>query len=67
MDKYCCDIFTKMAQNFSWMSYTNDKNESILCMPYLLKDNKMYRINHCPSCGKEIRSIEIEVSKFSKF
>jgi len=67
MNEHCCDIFPKLALTFSWMSFVNDKKESILCMPYIEYADIKYRINHCPSCGKEIRSIEIEVSKFSKF
>jgi hypothetical protein len=67
MDEYCCNSFKKIALTFSWMSFHDNKNESILCMPYILSENIRYRINHCPSCGREIRSIEIPASKLSKF
>lgn len=67
MSEHCCTVFPKLALTFNWMSFVNDKNESILCMPYIEYSDIKYRINNCPSCGKEIRSVEIEVSKFSNF
>jgi hypothetical protein len=28
-------------------------------MPYTYQDGIKYRVNHCPSCGAEIRDIEL--------
>jgi len=68
MKKYCCEVFPKIATGLSWMSYTNDNKESILCMPYIEDEcTTKYRVNYCPSCGSEIRSIEINALEFSEF
>lgn len=64
MNGFCCEVFPKIAKTFEWLSYERDK-ETMLCMPYIQGIEK-FRINHCPSCGKKIRSIEIKLSDFKK-
>lgn len=61
MDKtqFCCDPYKKMAQTFQWFSYVNDDKIRIFCMPSIKVDGVFYRVDHCPSCGKPTRSIEI--------
>lgn len=52
-DTVCCDVLEKM--NIGWMRLSD--NEKI--MPYIkgCDDEMLYRINYCPSCGKNIRGI----------
>ena len=48
----CCGVLERM--NIGWMKF----DDGTKCMPYI-KDNEdgnMYRINHCPSCGKYVRN-----------
>lgn len=67
MNEYCCNSFTKIAKGISWMQFVDENKETILCMPYIKSGEIKYRINYCPSCGKEIRSIEIKLSKYLNF
>lgn len=56
----CCDAFIKMRNNFNWYSYKDDKGNKVLCMPVMRSPNgDNLRVNHCPSCGAEVRSIEL--------
>jgi len=54
----CCDAFLRMAPFFRWM--THDGGET-LSMPYILDtdvDGTRWRVNYCPSCGKEVRNMD---------
>jgi len=66
MDKtqFCCEPYKKMAQTFQWFSYVNDKNIRIFCMPSIKVDENFWRVDHCPSCGKPTRSIEISEEEY---
>ena len=66
MAKICCETFKKISKSFNWFSYSVNGN-SILCMPYIQVGEIKYRVNNCPSCGVEIRDIEISVTEFSKW
>lgn len=60
MDKeICCSSFLKIAPKFKWMKLKNSGRE-ILLMPHIVASNSMIRINHCPSCGKNVRDVEIK-------
>ena len=48
----CCDSFEKNIHNFGWFKLYHIGEEQYL-MPHILGTN--YRINFCPSCGKEVR------------
>jgi hypothetical protein len=67
MTKFCCETFPKNASSFSWMTYKNTTNESILCMPYIQDGLVKYRVNYCPYCGKEVRDIEINLTEYQQF
>jgi hypothetical protein len=54
-DVVCCDSFIKFIPHFGWMK-TDDK---IFLMPYIKSGELLMRINHCPSCGKYVRDIQI--------
>lgn len=54
-----CAVFEDMAKRFSWMSYEAN-GQRIACMPHIHGSNgERWRVNHCPSCGREVRSIEV--------
>jgi len=57
----CCDFFEEIRYHFNWFSYQDDNDKKVYCMPVLKGsgDSKDIRINYCPSCGKEIRGIEL--------
>ncbi len=59
----CCESFDKIENELGWYSYDEDNEEetTIYLMPYILshKDGNKYRVNFCPSCGKDIRNIKI--------
>lgn len=55
--KYCCDGFKKWMPKFGW--FTDEKKE-IALMPNI----DGLRVNFCPCCGKEVRSIEIPYVEF---
>lgn len=62
----CCDVFIKMADRFNWMRYEKD-GKYVRVMPHIPKSNTItgsiikhnHRVNFCPSCGKDIRDIEL--------
>jgi hypothetical protein len=41
------------------MTYFNKKDKIKYIMPYTYQDGIKYRVNHCPSCGANIRDIEL--------
>jgi hypothetical protein len=49
----CCGVLEKME--IRWMTLEDGSR----CMPYIIgrSDTNMYRVNHCPSCGKEVRDV----------
>ena len=53
-EKHCCESFKHFINIFYWM--TLDKK---YIMPYTYQDGIKYRVNHCPSCGAEVRDIEL--------
>lgn len=53
-DKHCCESFKHFINIFYWMIL--DKK---YIMPYTYVDGIKYRVNHCPSCGAEVRDIEL--------
>lgn len=50
-----------MRHHFDWFSYQDDNGKKVYCMPVLKScdGHTKLRINHCPSCGKEVRNIEL--------
>lgn len=61
-------MFKNILPVFEWMTYIdrNKASEKVLCMPHMKIDGKRTRISFCPSCGTNIRSIEIDESKFKE-
>lgn len=55
----CCDVFKSTRQKFEWFSFDED-GKKVYAMPYIDNNGTKYRINHCFSCGKEIRDIQLK-------
>jgi len=55
-EKPCCDVLEKI--DIHWMKFDDGDK----CAPYVIgkNDQTMYRVNHCPSCGKYIRDIVLK-------
>ena len=48
--------------------FSNGLNLKVMffLMPHIECGNQKMRINHCPSCGKEVRSIELTEEEMKK-
>lgn len=58
--QFCCDAFKELIPKFQWMTYADgDKKGEVFLMPHFDIEGHKWRVNHCPVCGKEVRSIEI--------
>lgn len=57
----CCQSFNKIRHQFDWFSFEDEKGVTFRIMPHLKASDTRtkIRINHCPICGKNIRSIEL--------
>ena len=66
--KVCCEVFEEFIITFSWFELKADnKNEiDLMIMPYKEIKGVKYRINHCPSCGGNVRDITISKNDFKK-
>ena len=53
-DKYCCESFKLLVPSFKWMICLD-----VYVMPYMQVGVSKLRVNHCPSCGTEVRDIEL--------
>ena len=49
----CCEVWPKLLHLFQWMR--PDGQPDLLMMPYYTVGVDKWRINFCPSCGKEVR------------
>jgi len=58
-DKHCCESFKHFIDIFYWMTYVDKKDKIKYIMPYTYQDGIKYRVNYCPSCGAEVRDIEL--------
>ena len=58
----CCESFGNIRHQFEWFSYQDDKGRKVYIMPYLIACDGFtrLRINYCPTCGKQIREIELK-------
>ncbi len=61
----CCGYFEQTIKNYQWFSRTDKETGNKLLIMPCFPDNKI-RINNCPSCGKEVRNIEIKEDIFNK-
>ena len=58
-DKHCCKYFKHFINYFYWMTYFDNNEKIKYIMPYTYQDGIKYRVNNCPSCGAEVRDIEL--------
>jgi DNA-directed RNA polymerase beta' subunit len=57
-EKICCGVIEKMTIN--WMLL----DDGMRCLPHIIgHDGERYKVNYCPSCGKEITEIMANNSK----
>lgn len=65
----CCDGFEKHAKHLDWMWFNDDNGQNILVMPHILISNttERLRVNYCPTCGHNIRAIQIPRKQFNNF
>ena len=60
MEIICCGNFEKMVHAFNWMIL-----DDFALMPYIPNGNLKLRVNNCPSCGAEVRSVKIPISELN--
>lgn len=58
----CCKPFESMVSEFQW--YSVAENKVYYCMPCIVSNGLSWRVNFCPSCGENVRSIRIEAEEF---
>ena len=58
--KELCECFSHFIPLVQWM-VTEDGTR---LMPHIKDGDNRWRINYCPSCGKEVRSIELTEEEF---
>jgi hypothetical protein len=52
---HCCEAFPRLIESFDWFKWKDDG--SIRVLPVMR--GTLLRLNFCPSCGSEVRHIEI--------
>lgn len=62
-DKPCCETFEKMLGLFGWFRVEYNEG-TYYTMPYLEHSGVKWRVNNCPSCGAEVRDIELDSEKW---
>jgi hypothetical protein len=62
--QFCCDVFPLIAQRFIWFYYSEADGEKTWAMPAIRIGIVDWRVNHCPSCGKECRGITLTDEQF---
>lgn len=60
-EDFCCKVLPEILNHFNWMSGEIDGEKKLL-LPHFQTHgfgSLKFRVNHCPSCGAEIRDIQI--------
>lgn len=63
--KPCCEAFEKVAKTFHWHTMEYD-NREVYVVPTIIANDTKHRVNYCPSCGTEVRDIELDREKWNK-
>ena len=63
-NKVCCDFFKDHVILYDWYSFGESPNKTFL-MPTIKNTN--IRVNFCPTCGGEVRSVEIKEREFKNY
>ena len=65
-NKICCKYFNLFAKNYEFMILDIDVKKKYI-MPHITDINDIkIRVNYCPSCGAEIRDIELSKKQYEK-
>lgn len=66
LDITCCKAFEEIIPELGWFKtiQENKDDKIIFMMPYIENKGVKYRVNFCPSCGTNIRSIIIDEFDF---
>jgi hypothetical protein len=59
----CCKPFESMVSEFMWYTF-EDNGQIFYVMPCIVLNDISWRVNFCPSCGENVRSIRIESEDF---
>ena len=62
----CCEQFKRLICTFEWFGFQNDDDDKLL-MPHITVNDVKVRINFCPSCGANVRNIQITKSDYNKY
>jgi len=57
---HCCEVFPKLIYDFKWFTL-RPPGQDIQLMPCIPVGDIDYRLNFCPSCGADVRGIEINI------
>jgi hypothetical protein len=57
----CCDVWIKVMGRFDWMHF--EENSDILTMPHIKSGEQRFFVNHCPSCGADVRNYMAHINK----
>jgi hypothetical protein len=57
----CCKVWGYIIHRFKWMAH--EGAPTLLTMPHMAVAGQLWRVNHCPSCGKEVRYCVIEAER----
>jgi hypothetical protein len=60
---FCCEPFKNNLNKFDWYSFGETPDKKFV-MPIIKETN--WRVNHCFSCGKEVRGIEVPEEEMLK-
>jgi hypothetical protein len=63
----CCGYFEKYASSLGWMHFTDDDEQKIRVMPHINANGSRWRVNNCPTCGFEVRGIQVTEEQFKNF
>ena len=59
----CCKPFESMVSELLWYT-VEEEGQVFYVMPCIESNGRTWRVNFCPSCGKNVRGIQIESDEF---
>lgn len=61
----CCAVWPQLWHLFNWMSPQG--HDDVVLMPYAQAPNDAtkWRINHCPSCGADVRNCVVDRARLA--
>lgn len=56
----CCEYWPKFWHVLNWM-FPGGNPKEVCLMPFIaLPDGTQLRVNHCPSCGRDVRDCVVD-------